>query len=326
MNAEFDLIRRYFSRPVAGTLLAGGDDCALLLPPEQQALAVTCDTLVAGTHFLPDDAPADVGWKTLAASVSDIAAMAARPRWATLALTLPEVRHDWLAAFAEGFYACADAYDVALVGGDTTRGPLAATVTLIGDVPQKRAVRRGGARAGDELWVSGQPGRAALGLQCVQGALELPFDARAQCLAALRRPQPRLALGRLLAVRATAMLDVSDGLLADLGHLLRASRLGAQLWQDALPLAALQQMGVSQAQAMQAVLAGGDDYELLFAAPASLHEEVRQAGKTLSLPLHCIGRCEAGETVRLRDGEGREMALEAFAGFEHFPAAQQEST
>ena len=324
MNAEFDLIRRYFSRPVAGALLAGGDDCALLLPQQQQALAVTCDTLVAGTHFLPDDAPADVGWKTMAVSVSDIAAMAACPRWATLALTLPEVRHDWLAAFAEGLYACAKAYGVALVGGDTTRGPLAATVTLLGEVPQQRAVRRNGARAGDELWVSGQPGRAALGLQCAQGTLALPDEARAVCLAALHRPQPRLALGRLLAVRATAMLDVSDGLLADLGHLLRASKLGAELWLDALPLAALQQMGASREQAMQAVLAGGDDYELLFAAPASLHEEVRQAGVTLSLPLHCIGRCEAGEALRLLDGAGQEVALGAFAGFEHFPAAEQE--
>lgn len=319
MNAEFDLIRRYFSRPAGATLLAGGDDCALFVPQAGRAVAVTCDTLVAGTHFLPDDPPADVGWKTLAVSVSDVAAMGAAPRWATLALTLPAVEHGWLAGFAEGLYACAQAFGVDLVGGDTTRGPLAATVTLFGEVAVGRAVRRSGARAGEEVWVSGWPGRAGLGLRVVLEGLALPEAGRAACVAALRRPVPRLALGQVLAGRASAMLDVSDGLLADLGHVLRASGVGAEIWAEALPLGDLVRMGASREQALKAVLAGGDDYELLFTAPCALRGEVQALGETLGVPVHRIGRCVVGEPVaRVLDGEGRAMVRQ-FAGFEHFP-------
>jgi thiamine-phosphate kinase len=197
--------------------------------------------LVAGTHFFADTDPEDLGWKTLAVNVSDLAAMGATPRWAFLALALPAADEAWIAAFARGFFACADAHGVDLAGGDTTRGPLTLSVTIIGEVPQGQAITRAGGRPGDDLWVSGQPGMAALGLAALRGETQLSTAGRAACIAALQRPQPRIALGLALRGVATAMLDVSDGLLGDLGHILECSATGAIIDVGALPLAALRE-------------------------------------------------------------------------------------
>lgn len=318
MASEFDLIRRHFTRPCPHTDLAGGDDAALLSPRPGMQLVVSTDMLVEGTHFLPGTPPEDLGWKALAVNLSDLAAMGAEARWAVLALALPAADEAWIAAFARGFFACAESFAVDVAGGDTTRGALNLCPTVFGDVPQGQAIRRDGAQPGDELWVSGQPGRAALGLAHLQGRTVLPPAAVAACLAALHRPQPRLALGQALRGLATAMLDVSDGLLGDLGHILEQSRVGALVEEARLPLEPLLAHGTDPALARHCLLAGGDDYELLFTAPAARRAEVLALASQLALPLHPIGHItpEAGR-LQMQGPGGRAVDVPA-AGFDHF--------
>lgn len=320
MTSEFDLIRDYFSRTTRHTDLAGGDDAALIRPTEGHQLVIAADMLVEGRHFVADADPQSIGWKSLAVNVSDIAAMGATPRWALLSLALPEIDPHWLREFAHGFYECADAYGVDLVGGDTTRGPRNLSVTICGEVPAGAAVRRDGARVGDALWVSGQPGRAALALWHLRDALPLDTGHRENCLLALHRPQARAALGMRLRGLASAMLDVSDGLLGDLGHILDASRVGAALFAEALPLRALIDACGDVAQAQRACLSGGDDYELLFSAPPERCDAVRALGDSLGLPLHRIGVIvPPGDGLTLRDDVGTAHPL-ARDGFDHFAA------
>ena len=318
MPSEFDLIRRHFTRPTRHTDLAVGDDAALLRAQPGMQLAVSTDMLVAGTHFFADTDPEDLGWKTLAVNVSDLAAMGATPRWAFLALALPGADEAWIAAFARGFFACADAHGVDLAGGDTTRGPLTLSVTIIGEVPQGEAITRAGGKAGDDLWVSGQPGMAALGLAALRGETQLSTAGRAACIAALQRPQPRIALGLALRGVATAMLDVSDGLLGDLGHILECSATGAIIDGGALPLAALRETGADEALARRCLLGGGDDYELLFAAPAARRADVDAISTSLGLALHRIGTLTPEPaTLWLRQGDGR-LVPGTRSGYDHF--------
>ena len=318
MPSEFDLIRRHFTRPTRHTDLAVGDDAALLRAQPGMQLAVSTDMLVAGTHFFADTGPEDLGWKTLAVNVSDLAAMGATPRWAFLALALPGADEAWIAAFARGFFACADAHGVDLAGGDTTRGPLTLSVTIIGEVPQGEAITRAGGKAGDDLWVSGQPGMAALGLAALRGETQLSTAGRAACIAALQRPQPRIALGLALRGVATAMLDVSDGLLGDLGHILECSATGAIIDGGALPLAALRETGADEALARRCLLGGGDDYELLFAAPAARRADVEALAGQLGLALHRIGELGAEPgTLWLREADGR-LVPGTRSGYDHF--------
>ena len=318
MPSEFDLIRRHFTRPTRHTDLAVGDDAALLRPRPGMQLAVSTDMLVAGTHFFADTDPEDLGWKTLAVNVSDLAAMGATPRWAFLALALPGADEAWIAAFARGLFACADAHGVDLAGGDTTRGPLTLSVTIIGEVPQGEAITRAGGKAGDDLWVSGQPGMAALGLAALRGETQLSTAGRAACIAALQRPQPRIALGLALRGVATAMLDVSDGLLGDLGHILECSATGAIIDGGALPLAALRETGADEAMARRCLLGGGDDYELLFAAPAARRADVVAISASLGLALHRIGALTSEPaTLWLRQRDGR-LVPGTRSGYDHF--------
>ena len=318
MPSEFDLIRRHFTRPARHTDLAVGDDAALLRAQPGMQLAVSTDMLVAGTHFFADTDPEDLGWKTLAVNVSDLAAMGATPRWAFLALALPGADEAWIAAFARGFFACADAHGVDLAGGDTTRGPLTLSVTIIGEVPQGEAITRAGGKAGDDLWVSGQPGMAALGLAALRGEARISTAGSAACIAALQRPQPRVALGLALRGIATAMLDVSDGLLGDLGHILECSATGAIIDVGALPLAALRDNGADEALARRCLLGGGDDYELLFAAPAARRADVEALAGQLGLALHRIGELGAEPgTLWLREADGR-LVPGTRSGYDHF--------
>ena len=318
MPSEFDLIRRHFTRPTRHTDLAVGDDAALLRPRPGMQLAVSTDMLVAGTHFFADTDPEDLGWKTLAVNVSDLAAMGATPRWAFLALALPGADEAWIAAFARGFFACADAHGVDLAGGDTTRGPLTLSVTIIGEVPQGEAITRAGGKAGDDLWVSGQPGMAALGLAALRGETQLSTAGRAACIAALQRPQPRIALGLALRGVATAMLDVSDGLLGDLDHILEYSGTGAIIDVGALPLAALRETGADEALARRCLLGGGDDYELLFTAPAARRADVDAISASLGLALHRIGTLTPEPaTLWLRQRDGR-LVPGTRSGYDHF--------
>ena len=233
---EFDVIARHFTRPAANAVLGVGDDCALVQLSRGMELAVSVDTMVSGTHFFPDVDPETLGHKTLAVNLSDMAAMGAMPYWAMLALTLPKVDHDWLAAFAKGFFDLAEEFDVSLIGGDTTRGPLTLTVTIMGEVPAGAALRRSGAKAGNDIWVSGNIGDAALSVAHRHGKLALDEADYREAVMRLYEPTPRVSLGQALRGLATAAIDVSDGLLADLGHICKLSGLGAAVELAAIPL------------------------------------------------------------------------------------------
>lgn len=310
MPSEFALIDRYFRRTTRHTRLGVGDDCALVAPSPGRELAVSTDMLVAGTHFLPETDPEALGWKVLAVNVSDLAAMGAQPRWALLAAALPGADEDWIAAFAKGFFACAGAHDIDVIGGDTTRGPMAFCVTIFGELPEGQALLRSGARPGDDLWVSGRPGRAALGLAHLQGRTVLSEPARTDCLDALHRPQPRVALGLALRGIATAAIDVSDGLLADIRHILEESKVAATLRIPNLPPPGIERDGF---------LAGGDDYELAFAVPPARRGEIEALSAVLQLALTRIGSIEEGGpgTLVVLDAEGRTVDAPRL-GYDHF--------
>lgn len=301
MPSEFSLIAKYFSRATPGAVLGPGDDCALIAPAPGMQLAVTTDMLVAGIHFFADTNPKNLGWKTLAANVSDLAAMGAQPRWALLAGSLPEADESWIAAFAEGFFACAERYGIEVIGGDTTRGPLNLCVTAMGEVPPQQALRRDGAQAGDDIWVSGKPGMAGLGLAHLQGKVVLPEPWLRLCVTSLEKPQPRVALGLALRGIASAAIDVSDGLLADLGHIAERSRLAAAVHLVQLPHLP---KGIDRALALDCQLAGGDDYELCFTAAPEQRLAIGQIAADLELPLWCIGEMRApGENEDEREIE-----------------------
>lgn len=315
MVSEFELIDRCFKRPTRHTTLGVGDDGALIAPTPGQELAISSDMLVEGTHFLADTDPEDLGWKTLAVNISDMAAMGALPRWATLAAVLPAPTVGWIEAFARGFFDCAESYGIDLIGGDTTRGPRAFCVTILGEVPAGLALRRDGAKAGDSIWVSGRPGRAALGLAHLQGRAELAEPALAECLTALHRPRPRVALGLALRGIANAAIDVSDGLLADLGHILDQSRLAARLCIPGLPAAGLER---------DCLLAGGDDYELLFTAAAAFDSDIAALAGRHELRLTRIGEIGSGPPgeLILCDDRGA-VVTPATRGYDHFSEIEQ---
>lgn len=317
---EFDLIARFFTRPVRRNPLGVGDDCALLQPRPGMQLAVSTDLLLEGRHFLSTVDPRRLGHKALAVNLSDLAACGAEPLAFTLALSLPQADERWLAAFAEGMFALADAHGCELVGGDTTRGPLAIDITVFGEVPAGQALLRSGARAGDELWVSGTLGDARLALEAFRGTLSLPEAVFAAARQRLEVPQPRVALGLALRGVATSCIDVSDGLLGDVGHLLERSRVGATVDAAAARglLAASRQGFTSDGdRALQVVLAGGDDYELAFTAPADRRQAVQEAAKRSGTPVTRIGRIDATAGMRVVDAQGQELA-QRFAGFDHF--------
>ncbi|MCL2075061.1 MAG: thiamine-phosphate kinase [Betaproteobacteria bacterium] len=317
--AEFELISRYFSRPTADAILGAGDDAALLSPSIGMMLAVATDTLVAGVHFFPCAEPFALGWKTLAVNLSDLAAMGASPRWALLSLTLPETDDVWLSAFAAGFYACAEKFSVSLVGGDTTRGSLAFSVTALGEVPAGYALCRHAAQAGDDVWVSGYPGYAALALKEIEGKITLPDSLRVLCQKHLHMPEPRVDLGISLTHLAHAVIDISDGLLNDLAHIARRSALEAKVFRHCLPRLP---EGVARETALAAVLSGGDDYELLFTASPEHRPKLAKLGIELDLPLWRIGEMTLPEpnrepAARLFDPNGEEIAWTQ-GGYEHF--------
>jgi thiamine-monophosphate kinase len=314
---EFDLIRRYFTRPTPGTLLGVGDDAALLEVSSGNVLAVSSDMLVSGTHFFPDADPFLLGNKTLAVNLSDMAAMGAVPRWATLAIALPDANEAWLEQFSAGFFALARQYAVDLIGGDTTRGPLNLCVTIFGEVPVQHALRRDSAQLGDEIWVSGKLGDAALALAHLQGNIVLSDAEYADCAPALHRPQPRIALGLALRGIANSAIDLSDGLLADLGHILDASGLAARVDFSTLPISLVMREHLQHPLARQCALCGGDDYELCFTAKAAHHGEVLDIATRLKLPLTSIGTIVAGRGCLVLDADDKPINI-MVSGYDHF--------
>ncbi len=364
--SEFDLIARIRARAGsrADVLLGIGDDAAILRVPAGHDLVVSTDTLNIGVHFPPDTAPADIGWKSLAVNLSDLASMGAEPAWCTLNLALPNADSDWLDAFLDGFLELATRHDVALVGGDTTRGPLSITVTVHGFVPHGTALRRGGAQAGDDVWISGTAGDAAAGLAllspstfgrgvAVRGAavrdlasfaphpplaqLE-PTSSRlspwptalpegegaGQLRARLNRPTPRVALGLALHGIASACIDVSDGLLADLGHVALASNAGAEIDVTLLPTSTALLSAVDPTSRIAMQLGGGDDYELCFTASPAHAADVTVAAKRAGVAVTRIGRIEAQTGLRVRGADG--VVREAQAnGYRHFDMTRDEA-
>ena len=286
--SEFNLIQKYFTRPTHHTDLGVGDDAALVTVADGMQLVVSTDMSVAGTHFFHDAAPDDIGWKTLAVNISDMAAMGAQAKWATLAIALPEVNEGWLAEFSRGFFACADVFNIDLIGGDTTKGSLNISVTIMGELPIGQALRRDGAKVGDDIWVSGTLGSAALGLAHLQGKIKLENDALKTSIHALCRPMPRAALGLALRGIATSCIDISDGLLADLGHILKASNCGASIDLEKIPCIDYLKNDLQNPQFQTFILAGGDDYELCFTAPQSKRDEIEMLSKQQNILLTCI--------------------------------------
>ncbi|NGZ86763.1 thiamine-phosphate kinase [Duganella aceris] len=322
MLSEFDLIKHYFQRPGrAGRATLGiGDDCALLTPTPGMQTAISSDMLVEGRHFFAGEDPARLGHKALAVNLSDLAAMGARPVGFTLALALPAANRDWLAGFSQGLFALADAFDIELIGGDTTKGPLNICITVFGEVRPGQALRRGAAQAGDDIWISGTLGDARLALAGYRLELPQPLDAASLQAAAARMhtPSPRVALGLLLAQQgiAHAAIDISDGLVGDLGHILHASALGATLDLDALPagpVLAAQDIALRRAYCA----AGGDDYELCFTAPASARAAVLAAADSVATPVTRVGAIDAASGLRLVDAQGLPLQLK-LDSFDHF--------
>jgi thiamine-monophosphate kinase len=315
---EFTLIRRYFKALMPGSsdvVLGVGDDCAVLAPGLGEELAVTTDTLVAGRHFDAQLRPEHIGWKALAVSLSDLAAMGARPRWFVLALTLEQAEESWLAAFAQGLKAQAAAAGIALVGGDTTSGPLSITITAIGTVPAGRAVRRSGAKPGDAVCVTGTLGDAALALELGLATQCARFDPDREYLKLrLNRPTARLAAGHDLRGLAHALIDLSDGLAGDLRHILEESWVGAAIEADKLPHSeAFQRLAPSDSR-FRLQAAGGDDYELCACIPP---ERLAEARRKLDVPLTQIGRITAEPGLRWLDAAGAPLAVD-LRGYNHF--------
>jgi len=317
MPGEFELIARYFTRPAHTAGLGVGDDCALVAAPTGLTLAITTDMLVEGTHFLAGADARKLGHKSLAVNLSDLAAMGADPRWFLLSIALPDEDDAWLAAFSAGMFALADEYRIELIGGDTTRGPRNINITAIGTLPPGYALRRDGASVGDDIWVSGATGDAALGLAHLQGRIRLAKEHAEHCVARLEMPQPRIALGRKLRGIACSAIDVSDGLLADLGHILERSNVGAEVDFESLPRSAAIESCADSTLSRDCVLAGGDDYELVFTAPSSKRDAVSAAAASVGVPAARIGRIVEGNTVALLDAAGKPMPV-AHRGYDHF--------
>ena len=316
MAGEFELIARYFTHPVRRAALGVGDDCALVRTAPGMQLAVSTDMLVEGRHFLSTVAPERLGHKALAVNLSDLAACGAEPLAFTLALALPRADETFVAALAQGMLALAQAHDIELVGGDTTAGPLNLCITVFGQVPAGAALLRSGARAGDDLWVSGELGDARLALEAFRGNATLGGDAFEHVRRAMELPQPRVALGLALRGVASSAIDLSDGLIGDLGHVLSRSGVGARVEYEALPRSAVL---AAQGAALQqvCVLAGGDDYELLFTAPSGRRADVAQAARGAGVRVTRCGVVTADAGLRVVDGGGRELGS-ALRGFDHF--------
>ena len=327
---EFDLIARYFTRPARRAVLGVGDDCALLQPAAGMQMAISSDMLVEGRHFFADVDPAALGHKALAVNLSDLAACGATPRAFTLALALPQIDEAWLQGFSSGLWALADAHGCELVGGDTTQGPLNICITVFGEVPAGQALLRSGAKAGDDIYVSGTLGDARMALEARRGKLVLPPGLLADATARLERPTPRVALGQALRGLATAAIDLSDGLAGDLRHILKASGVGATIVTScAIKLIAesahkIYATGRFDAKnpsenLLEYVFSGGDDYELAFTAPVAARQAITGAAKRSGTVITRIGRIDAEPGFRLAAADGSQSE-QRFTSFDHFAA------
>ncbi len=316
MLSEFDLISRFFKKTAVSASLGVGDDCALLIPTPGTQMAISTDMLVSGTHFFPDTDPRQLGHKSLAVNLSDLAAMGARPVAFTLALSLPSPDENWLKPFSEGLFSIAELYRCELIGGDTTRGPLNICITVFGEIPVGQALRRDKAQYGDDIWISGTIGDARLALAHCLHEIELKPEEFKAVAPHLHMPIPRIALGIALRKIARAALDLSDGVMGDLNHILDASGLGATINVDALPIGPVLAKQPRQRQ-LHYALSGGDDYELCFTAPVAMRSRVLEASVKTGVPVTRIGYIENEKGLRIKNSAG-ELQDISFTSFDHF--------
>ena len=316
---EFDLIDRYFKRPAVQAVLGVGDDCALWAPRAGMQLALSTDMLVEGRHFLSTVSPEALGHKALAVNLSDLAACGAKPCAFLLSLALPRVDEYWLAGFSKGLWALAEQFDCDLIGGDTTQGPLNINITVMGEVPAGQALLRSGAQVGDDIYVSGHLGDARVALEVFRGNLSAPAPVFETARLRMERPTPRVALGQALRGLAASAADISDGLLGDLSHILKASQVGAVLEVPLLVhlLACGEALAAPPQEHLRWILTGGDDYELVFTAPATLREQVTQASMLAQTPVTRIGRITTGSGLKVLDAAGQPLVHD-FVSFDHF--------
>ena len=316
---EFNLIKRFFTEQVINrrdVVLGIGDDCALLAPAERQHIAVTTDTLVSGVHFPLDTTPRAIGHKAIAVNLSDLAAMGAEPTWISLALTLPKFDHQWLEEFSAGLFELCEYYNIQLIGGDTTQGPLSVTVTAQGLVPVDTHISRSGAKSGDWIYVTGELGDAALALQHIQGKVVIENVFKEQVLSKLDYPKPRVLAGQNLREYASSAIDLSDGIIADLGHICEASGVGANIVLDSLPLSEVLKKTLGLEQAIELALAGGDDYELLFTVSEDNKVGMETTMRNSGVPFTCIGQMNmSGKITTTMDSKVVPINVK---GFEHF--------
>jgi thiamine-monophosphate kinase len=317
---EFDMIRRYFAAQTqhrADVIHGIGDDAAIVRIPDRQELAITTDTLVEGVHFAVNTLPYDIGYKSLAVNLSDLAAMGATPAWITLALTLPKAADEWLRDFCAGFFALANRFGIQLIGGDLTRGPLSITVQAMGFVPQQQAILRSGARPSDLIYVTGTLGDAGLGLACLQKKIRTREEHEKHALERLLHPEPRLAVGEALRGIASAAIDISDGMSADLGHILDESHVGAVIDVEKLPLSDTLKDSLPAPEAIAMALTAGDDYELCFTIPAHKRDELQSRLSSISCSFTCIGAITAQAGLELLYEDGKKYHGPT-KGYEHF--------
>ncbi|PHI31634.1 thiamine-phosphate kinase [Budvicia aquatica] len=325
---EFDIIARYFNRQGNSrkdVRLGIGDDCALLIPAEKQYLAISTDTLVSGIHFLPDINPADLGYKSLAVNLSDLAAMGADPAWVSLALTLPSIDETWLKSFSDSFFSVLDYYGMQLIGGDTTKGPLSLTLTINGWIPVGKELTRSGARIGNWIYVTGWLGDSAAGLAILQNRLSVEDDeVRDYLVKRHLRPQPRILMGLGIRQLATSAIDLSDGLISDLKHILKASKCGAKIHLDRLVLSDALKSSCSREQALTWALSGGEDYELCFTVAEENRGMIDTALTDLGIPFTCIGQIMPEHTGFQLCDNNQPVSLD-LSGYDHFASGSQEN-
>mgnify|MGYP004468429697 FL=1 len=317
---EFDLIKRYFSRKSLqnDVILSVGDDCAITSIPTGYQLAITTDTLVEGTHFLPSISPADLAYKSVAVNLSDLAAMGATPAWVSLALTLPEIKDEWLAEFSQSLFAILDRYGVSLIGGDTTKGPLSITLTAQGFLPENKGLFRHQAKVGDWIFVSGFLGDSAAGLDMLLKNSKIITESDRYLMQRHLRPTPRVELGLALRAFSCCALDISDGLLADLEHILERSQVGAEIYIENLPLSRHLCTQYEQTQAEKFALTGGEDYELCFTVSEEKREEMENVLRSQGIKVTCIGQILPATSGLNLLKNGKKMALPTHIGFDHF--------
>lgn len=313
MTSEFEIIERYFKKKMKQTALGVGDDAAMIHVRNNYQLAISSDMLIENIHFLKNTNPSHLGWKSLAVNLSDIAAMGAIPKWATLSISLPKINHTWLKKFSKGFFKCADKFGIDLIGGDTTKGPLSISITIMGESKKDEALLRSGAKINDDIWVTGQLGLASMGLANLQGQLKLPPRIKMKCIRALEIPTPKTFLGSYLSRYANSCIDISDGLIQDLRHILKASKVGASLLLNDIPC----EKFIHTSKQYQFVLNGGDDYELLFTAAKKNRTFIKKIAKKTNTPVTMIGNITKKKALNILSEQGKSIKFNP-KGFDHF--------